>query len=185
MTFTAPAPGSWLMAGPAALRIANHESAHAVVAVVRGIEVRSARIDGPDLNTAGVVQVAPDLTRLFDHLLAILAGPIASGTPLEWKPNPNASGDEGAAALVADKLGLDAVTWLLARCTVEATLRDSRAALVAVGRSLLQHGALPGAEVHRIVEECGLGGEGPSNKPAPPPPPVTAGGQLSLPDEPK
>jgi hypothetical protein len=73
----------------AAFDLANEEAAHAVLRALLGIEILEVRIDrpiqeGPDV--AGVVATVPNMDRLYEHLLAVLAGPISVGRDIRWPP---------------------------------------------------------------------------------------------------
>lgn len=82
------------------MALASEEAAHAVMAALVGIEIGEAPIDSPaheDPDIRGLVATVPNLDRLFEHLLAVLAGPLVVGREIPWKPDVAAGGDEGVA----------------------------------------------------------------------------------------
>jgi hypothetical protein len=109
--FERPLPGSWLTGSPAGLNRASEEASHAVTCLLLGIEVLEARVDAPIMaqgpDCGGVVRTLPNLDRLWEHLLATLAGPLSVGRAIEWPLDITAGGDEEACARLVARLGLD------------------------------------------------------------------------------
>ncbi len=153
--FEAPHPGSWTRAD---LRSANHEAAHAVVAVLCGLTVTESRIDKIETPwSCGYTRVVPDLENLRGHLLATIAGPIIDGNPIGWPPLGAGQDDEKVAAHILGRVAMDELAWGVAHAEVIALFRSNKAAMMAVSGALLEHGALHGADVHRLVTEAEAG----------------------------
>ncbi len=148
--------GSWTRADR---REANHESAHAVVAVLVGLTVTECRIDKPEsVWCCGRTGVEPDVGNLHGHLLATIAGPIIDGRPISWPPRAGAGqDDEKVAAHILGRVAMDELAWGVAHAEVIALFRSNKAAMMAVSGALLEHGALHGADVHRLVTEAEAG----------------------------
>jgi hypothetical protein len=91
-------------------RVENHEACHAVIGVALNLRITSATaLDG------GRVDVEPNFDRLDSHLAALIAPRIAEHNPIGWRPSRmSADGDEARAAVLVDRLGLDAAgfAWL-------------------------------------------------------------------------
>jgi hypothetical protein len=160
--FEPPLRGSWKIGDQAALDLANEEAAHAVMCALLGIEILEVRIDSPiqEDDVPGLVATVPNMDRLYDHLLAVLAGPLMAGREVPWPPNIAAGGDEGICARLVAKLGLDEERFNEAKNIARGLLLDSpssRRAYRAVGRALLERGALTGAEVAALVAEAAAG----------------------------
>jgi hypothetical protein len=153
-------PGSWLTGTQAGFATANEEAAHAYLSTLLGIPVLEVRIDspireGPDCR--GIVTTVPDLDRLWEHLLAVLAGPISVGREVPWPPDIAAGADEEVCALLVPRLGLDEAQFTRAKNIVKGYLFDlptSRRALRAVSERLLERGALTGDEVRVVIAEA-------------------------------
>jgi hypothetical protein len=69
-------------------------------------------------------------------------------------PVRRAPGDETAAALLVERLGMSEADWEAKHAEVVELMISNKRAIQAVGSALLEHGALPGAEVHRLVDEA-------------------------------
>ena len=144
--------GSWTRADR---REANHEAAHAVVAVLCGLTVCECRIDRPDSPwCCGFTRVEPDVDNLRGHLLSTIAGNILYGGPIGWPPRLGVGGDEGVAAIIVERVAMDGAAWQQAHDEVINLLKANKAAMRAVSAALLERGALRGAEVHRLVAEA-------------------------------
>ena len=151
-----PAAGGWLVCD---LALASHESAHAVVAIKLGLQVREVRVDRPlsDIHgddLGGWCNVVANLDRLGAHLASTLAGPLVDGRPLQWRPRLDATGDERVAALLTDRLQLDEVGWLHWQAVAITILRESRKATSAIAGRLLEVGAIDGDEVRALILEA-------------------------------
>ena len=149
----------------------NEESAHATVAALLGLEVLEARIDRPDVGIRGHVLIGPLatvpvsceqdlLSAYFRRLLAALAGPVFVGCweSARWPLEESDPGDVGLVARCCRWLDYDVIDLLVAESHVEAMLRDKSVgrALSAVGRALLEHGAIPGQRVEELVAEANI-----------------------------
>lgn len=149
--FEPPLPGSWTTADR---DVANHEAAHAVAAVVLGLTVQEARIDRPDLGILG--HVAHDKgNKAWWKLAVVSLAPLAlSAMP---PPEPDLMSDDGD-VWHASLHYLDAGAPMKWADLIEMTrsiLHAHRPALRALSWALIDHGALPGDEVRRIVTEAG------------------------------
>jgi hypothetical protein len=104
-----------------------------------------------------LVATVPNIDRLFEHLLAVLAGSLDVGRDIPWKPDTAAIGDEGVAARLVDELALDERGFQEAKCIAKELLElpSSRRAVRAVGAALLERGALTGAEVAALIADTG------------------------------
>src|SRR5215207_2337412 len=91
--------------------VAGHEARHAAAALMFGMTVTEARADIPDHKWAGWVRYvrAEDLD-VRDLMVAILVGAIGDKSverwPPAWPPNPDAPGDEGDLARLAEDIVL-------------------------------------------------------------------------------
>jgi hypothetical protein len=70
---------------------------------------------------------------------------------LRWKPQVGARGDEHAAVVLVERLGVDEAACGDEHAAVVEMLIASMRALRAVGGELLEHGAINGPEVHAMV----------------------------------
>lgn len=163
LVFEPPLPGSWSRVGHRALALVTHESAHAVIAAWLGLEIVEVRVDRPEPGVGGFVRGSPDLDRLQGYLMATLAGPIAAplSTSITWPPDPDGYGDERILAVlvaaISDRNGSFQETDWDESVTDTRRLLDVpavRRARSALGDVLLERGALPGAEVLRIVSKA-------------------------------
>jgi hypothetical protein len=139
-----------------AAMLACHEAAHAAAACFAGLRIAKATIDEPARLGGGVVRLEHTEPTLA-HLLATLAGPLVSGTPLQWPPADLGDGsDEANAAILVYLLDIDAGAWrdadMLTREMLEfpAVQRARRA----LSGALYERGFLDGAEVRRIYNEA-------------------------------
>ena len=78
--FIPATPGTWLRGPRAELDLANEKAAHAVMALLLGLDVHSVQIDRPDADIVGNCDVPVADGKLAQHSPgAVLAGPLASG----------------------------------------------------------------------------------------------------------
>jgi hypothetical protein len=137
--------------------------------VLLGLEMQEARIDRPLADVKGHVSIAclgdeeiscdEDLdSAYYRRLLAVLAGPVfvrrwPTGT---WPLDESEPGDIGFAARLCRWLEYGVVDLLMAERQVKKLLEEPhvKRALQEVGWELLQHGAIRGDEVRRIVREA-------------------------------
>jgi hypothetical protein len=161
--FEAPLPGSWT----ALDRLeANHEAAHALAADLLSLRVFEVRIDKPlhpADNKPGFVyghcihQRAPreDLWKDIAVALAplILANRCPGFPPYLFSDD----GDERTAAMVAHDIGMTEQEWDNTVDIISTLLEfpSSKRKLKALSGALLEHGALPGGEVHRLLSLSG------------------------------
>src|SRR5207248_2787399 len=95
-----------------AAMLAAHEAAHAAVACFVGLHVESASIDEPARLGGGLVRLEHAEPTGFAHLVTCLAGPLVSGTPLQWPPaDLGDASDEANAAILCYLLDVDAERW--------------------------------------------------------------------------
>jgi hypothetical protein len=139
--------GSFLLVG------VGHWSKLAHLAVQ--VEDVVARIDRPDTDVAGRVVVRPHEGRYFEHMLCVLAEPIAVGRweVLEWPLDETDDGDVGLVARLCKHLELSGVDLFMAEGRVRRQLEEPyvKRSLREVGWELLERGAISGDEVRRIV----------------------------------
>jgi hypothetical protein len=137
--------------------LAMHEAAHAAVAIFAGLRVASCTIDAPTRLGGGLMQLEHAEMTTLAHLLTIMSGPLATGTPLAWRPLDVGDGsDEGNAAIACYLLDIDEAGWrdadqLTKDMLAHPPVMRARRALAA---NLYAHGTLDGAEVHRLVHEA-------------------------------
>ena len=145
--------------------IANHEGAHAAVAAALGLEVYEVRMDRPVAQRPG----RPDplgfcaFEKLtgedrWKHLCVLLAPSVLDGNPPKSPPSLDdaEAGDEFNMAVICFELGIGEVIFNGYVAFTEHLLWGTPTAkrkCKALGRALLEFGALPGDEVHRILAE--------------------------------
>lgn len=161
--FEAPLAGSWTRHD---FDEARHEAGHAAVARHYGITVNEARIDRPDVDTGGWVVISALPAKLEQVLHFCLAGGLAEQRPrrIDWPPDPNGTGDEANAAMVAERMGIGPVEWMVAHSEVKTLLLQPGVLAVrnAVTQALLDRGALSESALAEIFG-------GTASPPNPPP----------------
>ena len=163
-------PGSWSIATQDFSTL-NEESAHATVAALMGLEILEARIDRPDVDVGGQVLIGPLATvpvtceqdlrsACYRRLLAVLAGPVfvRCWEAARWPLDESDPGDVGLVARYCRWLCYDVVDLLMAESHVASLLKDKAVgrALSAVGWALLEHGAIPGQRVEKLVADADI-----------------------------
>jgi hypothetical protein len=87
-----------------------HEAGHCIGFIWAGLVPREVRVDAPEEGLLGTTMAPPiDADDLdLGHLIAVVLGPMASGSPPpRWKPRRDADdSDEVAAAALVEHLGL-------------------------------------------------------------------------------
>ena len=137
----------------AALGTANHESAHAVAAVLFDVKVIEVRIDRPGVDgSLGWCATVKHADKWRNAAVAIAPHAIA-GTA---GATPDLMADDSDAWHAAQYFwdsGRSVSTWPAFVSTVRELLLipSSRAELRVVSGALLEHGALRGDDVHRLV----------------------------------
>jgi hypothetical protein len=150
--FVPAAPGTWTVI---ARREANHEAAHALIAVLMGIRVYEARIDNPDLNVLGHVAFDKEGTELWMAMCVSLAPLVFEGRCPSWPLDlMTDDGDEFRAAVRAYDAGLTQNHYYGCVTLIEYLFDkpSSKRALTRLSGALLERGALDGAAVRAIVE---------------------------------
>lgn len=140
----------------AAGALAEHESGHAAVALFVGYDIEYATIDEAARDGGGLVRLAPnDRKPALANLLIVLAGNLAHGDPIQWKPaDLGDNGDESTAAALVAKLELDRNAWFEAVDLTRAMLEVPQVvrARKAIAGALYEHGMLSGAQVRRLFD---------------------------------
>jgi hypothetical protein len=84
--------------------VLRHEAGHAAVAQFLGLKVVGVRVAGG----RGRTDLERDDSKLFEHLVSVLAGPAAEQKPLKWLPYVKSRNhDERSAARLIERMYLD------------------------------------------------------------------------------
>jgi hypothetical protein len=152
--FEPPAPSSWSRLDRVA---ANHEAAHAVMAVLLDIEVFEARIDRPiDRHPSTLGWVYHAHVEEPWKAVAVSVAPLIFERRLPSSPSLNTDdGDELNAAIVFHDAGMTSAQWdeAVEIATTFLGLPSSKRAITALSGELLERGAVPGDEVRRIIDK--------------------------------
>jgi hypothetical protein len=165
--FEKPLAGSWL---PIDYTIANHEAAHALITALLGIEVFEARIDRPLAERDSLGRDALGWVRRahVPHAganLAITIAPLVFEQRAPDFPSLVADdGDELEAALFIHAADMTRDEYRTVVGEVENLLHSHKGALTAISSLLLEHGAIPGGEIKRILDEVGEDSEQPKEE---------------------
>jgi hypothetical protein len=152
--FEPPSPSSWTRLDRVA---ANHEAAHAVMAVLLDIEVFEARIDRPidrHPSTSGWVKAARPEEAW--RAVALSIAPLIVDKRVPKFPSLNSDdGDEFNAAVVVHDAGIspERFSEIVELATELIELPSSKRAITALSGELLERGAVPGDEVCRIIDK--------------------------------
>ena len=107
----------------------------------------------------GVVNVPADYGQLFEHLVAVLAGPAIEGSPIAWPPRQKSeNGDEVAAWVLTEFLILSKADWDRANelCADIFRQKQVRNAMRRISVVLLEQGWIDGDEIRRLSAEAWL-----------------------------
>jgi hypothetical protein len=154
-TFEEPLEGSWSILDRAT---ANHESCHAVAAVLLDLEVFEVRIDRPidrHPSTSGWVKAARPEEAW--RAVALSIAPLIFDKRVPKFPSLNSDdGDEFNAAVVVHDAGISPERFgeIIELATELLELPSSKRALKAVAGALLERGAIPGPEVKQMVNDA-------------------------------
>lgn len=136
--------------------LAQHEAGHAVAALYLGMGVEYATIALDALDGGGRVHLDGRTKPGVGHLWVILAGPIATGDPIAWRPLEVKHDDEGNAAALVAHLGLDEDGWNEANDVARQILSHPHVerAWRAISAALYDSGTLDRLELKRIFDEA-------------------------------
>jgi ATP-dependent Zn protease len=143
---------------------ARHESAHAIVALLRGGDVTEVAITESDKGIGGHCRIAN--IHAVDHLVSVCAGEVADGTAENWLParcrrDEEMSHDRAVAHITAARLAGDdfergGILLDEARVTAARMVAENVEAIDYLAGMLLRHRKLNGAVVRAVAQKYGL-----------------------------